>query len=617
MPLYENDRNAQNRIKVKKEWSDAVVFGTYNTINYITSRINEKLETSKKTVTVAFDGWYGVDWHLVIDRMQRAFSKTPVKLTFTNINSVFLSEERIAKYKKAFLSDDPSFGMVNTDGCIEDLMDQDAVQHLRSVLKNSGSDVRKRVHIVYGCGSAVPVLSDTYDIIFYFDTTKQSVLWKMWGGELFPFGADNPKQDYWWKEYYYCDFYLLNEQKHFALKQMDYYVQAVEVEELNIIPREAFDGILSTLVQYPTKNVKYAQPGPWGAYRFRDTRWDIPELSNNAWNAAVSPNELAVTIDIGREKMLKMPAENLMQYPKEFVGPYIHKTYPRLIPFYIWIDDGYFPEPQPAERTSMPIHNHPSTDYVKRHFREPMGRYETYYIAEAYEGANTWMGFKDDADLEEWERRCRESEKTGEPIENWKDFVANWETNVGDLFIIPPGTSHGHGGNQMVVEMDTVPSVAGTEYSFIGYNYLSHGWDDEKKSMTARPMNLQLEHYFDNEKWRRESWVKEHLRVRPGVVKWTKEYAIDRYDSLPEMPFEIERIHFLKKAQYSTEGRFLHMVVLTAGEKVRIQSKKNPEYGCDIEWLQGAAIPACFGDYEYINLDRGMCTIVLIRWKRG
>jgi len=337
MPLYENDRNAHNRIKVKKEWSDVVVFGTDDTIGEITARIGKKFQSSKKTVVVAFDGWYGVDWHSVIDHVKHAFSKTSLKPVFTNINSVFLPEERIAGYKKSFLSDDPSFGIVNSDGCIEDIMDKKAVQRLKTALKKSNDAGKEHVHIVYGCGSAVPALSDVYDMIFYFDTTKQSVLWKMWGGELVPFGMEEPNPDYWWKEYYYCDFYLLNEQKHFIFNKMDYWVQAIQIEELNIIPREAFDGILSTLVQYPTKNVKYAQPGPWGAYRFRDTRWDIPELSNNAWNAAVSPNELAVTIDIGREKMLKMPAENLMQYPKEFVGPYIHKTYPRLIPFYIYL----------------------------------------------------------------------------------------------------------------------------------------------------------------------------------------------------------------------------------------------------------------------------------------
>ena len=48
MPLYENDRNAQNRIKVKKEWKDAVVFGMDNTIEEIVAKINEKFKSSKR-----------------------------------------------------------------------------------------------------------------------------------------------------------------------------------------------------------------------------------------------------------------------------------------------------------------------------------------------------------------------------------------------------------------------------------------------------------------------------------------------------------------------------------------------------------------------------------------
>jgi len=219
--------------------------------------------------------------------------------------------------------------------------------------------------------------------------------------------------------------------------------------------------------------------------------------------------------------------------------------------------------------------------------------------------------------MEEWERLCRESEKSGKPFDNWKHFVANWETNVGDLFLIPPGTSHGHGGNQMVVEMDTVPSVAGTEYSFFGYDFCRHTWDDEKKSMTAKPMKMHIDHYFNNDKWRRASWVREKLRSKPRVVKWTPEYWIDRYDSLPEMPFEIERLHFYERAEYDTQGRFMHMVVLTVGERVMIRSMSEPEKTCEIEWFQGAAVPACFGTYEFVNMREGFCTIVLVRWKKG
>jgi hypothetical protein len=617
MPLYENDRNAVNRIEVKKEWSDAVYFSTEKTLEHITSLVREVISEKGRCITLAFEGWYGIEWKKIISLLQNTLQKAQIAADALSINTVFRSKPEIEEYKQPFISDDPSFGLVNHDGTILDLMDKNKLGELQKRLENTKKMNETSSLLIYGPGSAVPQLDPLYDLKFYFDTTKQSVLWKMWGGELAPFGVTEPIKNYWWKEYYYCDFYLLNEQKHFGFAHMDYYVQAIDADELNLVPRGAFDGILSTLATYPTKNVKYAQPGPWGGYRFKQTRWDIPGLSNNAWNALISPNELALYVDVGREQVLQMPAENLMQYPEQFVGPYIHKQFPRLIPFYIWLDDGYFPKPAPAERTSMPIHNHPSTGYVSRNFGESVGRYETYYIAEAFEGANTWMGFKDDADLEEWEWLCRESEKSGNAIENWKDFVANWETNVGDLFLIPPGTSHGHGGNQMVVEMDTVPSVAGTEYSFFGYDYVRPTWDDDKKSMTAKPMHMHINRYFDTEKWRRASWVREKLRVRPRVVRWTPEYWIDRYESLAEMPFEIERIHFMKRADYDTRGKFMHMVVLTVGERIMIRSKEQPKRCCEIEWFQGAAIPACYGEYEYISMGEGLCTVVLIRWKKG
>lgn len=619
MPLYENERNAENRIKIKKQWQDAVIFGTEGTTKKVIELIKEHNSKTKHTITIAFCGWYGVNFNAIVASMEKAFGQAGLKVEIQHVCTILKSKEDIEKYKRPFLTDDPSFGWVNDSGVIADIMDKDKLEGLKKKLQNTGKGKAEELAalIIYGSGSAVPELSDIYDLRFYFDTTKESVLWTMWDGNLVPFGTTETRKDYWWKEYYYCDFYLLNEQKHYGFKQMDYYVQAIEPDQLNLVPREAFDGILSTLVKYPTKNVKYAQPGAWGAYRYKDTRWDIPDLPCSAWNSLIAPNELSMIVDIGREKMLKMPAENLIQYPEEFVGPYMHKTYPRLIPFYIWMDDGYFPEPQSAERTSMPIHCHPSTEYNNRNFNEIMGRYETYYIAEAYEGANTWMGYKDDANLEQWQQKCRETDKTGTKIENWKDYINNWDTNIGDLFLIPPGTAHGHGGNQMVVEMDTVPSVAGTEYTFIAHNFAQPSWDSKTNTMTAKPMGTQLNRYFETDICRRRSWVKEHLRARPKVIKWTHDYWIDRYNSYSVMPFEIERISFFKKAEYDTKGKFMQMLCLTFGDRVVIRSKAHPERCSEVEWLQGVCIPACFGEYEIVNMKEGFCRLVLIRWKKG
>lgn len=597
MPLYESRANAENIIEVLPEIRDSLIIGHEAVLKYIAGLIERR---GKDPLRIAFDGWYNIDWPAIL----KGLNAEPIP-----VQTLFKPAGKIEEYKRAFTeTDDPGFGVVNTDGRISDLMLPDKIEHLRRDLKECTGAM-----IVYGAGSAIPELCDSYDLIFYFDKTRQPILWEMWDGKLVPFGWDKSKPDYGWKEYYYCDYYLLDRQKEFILPRMDFWVEGISFDTLKLLPRASYDAIMQTLVQYPVKEVPIFQPGPWGAYRYKDL-FDVPGLECNAWNELAGP-ELSMLVDIGREEMLNMPTMNLMQYSEKFLGEYLTETYPSLFPMDVWLDDGYFPEKTPAERTSMPIHNHPSTEYVKHHFKEPLGRYETYYIAEAYEGANAWMGHKDNADLEEWERLCRESSNLTE-IPNWKDFISNWESNVGDLYLIPPGTVHGHGGNQMVLEMDTCPSVAATEYSFFLYDFARNSWDDNTKTMTAKPCKMHLNHGFDNEKWVRESWVKENLRAKPKVIKWTKEYMIDRYSSDPRMPFEIERLHFGRRAEYDTEGKFMHIVTLTVGEKATIRSKTDPTKSAEIRKFQSALIPACFGEYEYVT-DSGTSTIVLMRWKRG
>ena len=617
MALYENMNNAENRIRVKTGWRDAVVVGTEPTIGAMIDLFRGQSQKKGAPVVVAFDGWYGVEWGEIVASIREAADRAGMKIQFQHINTVFKPIDYINQYKKTYVTDDPGFGYVNSGGHIQDLMDAAKVQNLKATMEgvrqqNSSSP---SAFAVFGSGAAISELNDAYDLKFYFDMTNQPTLWKMWDGGLIPFGHDAAEKGYHWKEFAYCDFYLLHRQKKYAFEQMDFYVEAIRPEDLKLVPREAYDGIIAAAVEYPIKQVKIYQPGPWGAYRYRDL-WEIPGLECNAWNELSGP-ELSFILELGQGKALNMPMPNLMQHAQKFVGPYINQTYPDLIPLQAWLDDGYFPTPTPPERTAMPIHNHPGSDYVKRHFNEPLGRYETYYIAEAYEGANTWMGYRDDVDLELWERKCRESDKSKTVIEDWKDFICNWPTNVGDLFLIPPGTTHGHGGNQMVLEMDTTPSVSGTEYSFFLYDFLRPSWDDRTKTMTGKPMKMHLEHGFDNEQWRREKWVQEHLRPRARIVKWTKEYSIDRYDSYGSMPFEIERFHFYKVAQNDTEGKFMHIVTLTFGDRVKIRSKTNPGLECEIDRFQAAMVPACFGAYEFINLKEGFCTVVQMRWKKG
>ncbi len=600
MPLYEYKKNAENLIRLPKNLEKNLICGNAEVLKSIAAEM-----ALAKNSLVLFDGWYGVNWDHLINQLKVELPE----VQFTDAASLFKTPENINEYRAQFLSDDPSFGWVNDKGILEDIMDDKKIGLFKQTVKSNN-----RTNILYGPGSAIQSLASGAAIIYYFDFTMQPLLWQMWSGKLVPFGFSTPDENYFWKSYYYNDFYLLLRQKKIVFGQMNFYVDYVDHLNPKLTDSTTYNYLIDELVKQPIKQVKIAQPGPWGAYRYKDL-WEIEGLECNAWNE-LAGIELSVLIDWGGESLINIPAQNFMQRPIQMVGEYINKTYPDLMPLQVWLDDGYFPKPVSFERSSMPIHNHPGTQYVNRHFNEPLGRYETYYIVESYKGSSTWMGFKEDADLEEWERLCRDSNNLKE-IPDWQDFICRWDTSVGDLFLIPPGTTHGHGGNQMILEMDTGPSVAGTEYSFFTFDFARNTWDDVKKEMTAPPLRMHLEHSFDNNKFIRESRVRNTHRARPLTIDGNGMFRKDQYSTIPEMPFHIERIFFEHHAENDTEGKYMQIVTLAEGKQITIRSKENPEYYTVIDRLQSCIIPAGFGKHEYINHDGSHALVVLIRLKKA
>ena len=92
---------------------------------------------------------------------------------------------------------------------------------------------------------------------------------------------------------------------------------------------------------------------------------------------------------------------------------------------------------------------------------------------------------------------------------------------------------------------------------------------------------------------------------------------MDRFATLPQMPFEIERIHFNSRAEYTTQGKYLQALTLTVGSRVTIRSRTDPARQTEIDRLQCALVPAGFGDYEIISAAPGPNTVVLWRLKQG
>lgn len=614
--IYELYDNAENAIQVSAETHDSVQIGNENVFAKICDVIIAHYDRNHCVCRLAFDGNYVVDWNRILSELTFAAQKRGIGITTHSINQAFLPYTEIQAYRKPFTNCDPSLGWENRDGCMQDIVSQPGMEALTALVMAEKCNDGPAASIVYRPGAGMKERMDFVDYTFYFDMPKSPIMWALWGGYLVPIGRDEPDPDYFWKDLYYVDFNLLDNQKWDVFTRMDFFVDAASADKLTLIPRQSYDEIITTLLRYPIKQIRTFMPGPFGGYRFKDL-WNVPGLDNSAWNSIASP-KLDILIGIGGNKKIRLPSVNLLQYGNRLVGDYWDREVPKWWPLLAAIDDGYFPDPStPLERTAMCQHNHPSTEYVRRNFNEQFGRYETYYILEAYENSATIMGFKEDADLEIWEKKCWEAAKNRELIPDWKDYVNIWPTATGDLFLIPPGTTHGHGGRQMVLEMDTNVNTTTCEYSFYMHDYGRHSWNEETKTMTGNKCALQPQHGFAVDKFLRANWVRDNLRARPVVQKWTKDYCFERYTSLPEMPFDIERFHFMKRAEYDTEGKFMQVATLSVGENVTIRSLEHPECFTTIDYLQAAVIPAYFGRYEMINNGEGQCTLVYIHMKQG
>ena len=328
MPLYEYYENAENKVRLREEQIKQVTIGTQKVCRQIA-------ELCKDGKRILIDGWYGVDFQHMIHEIAQSAQEQKIKVNFLDFNDCYLPVEKIEEYRKAYVGEDPSFGWVNSEGTLEDLLEEASVERF---LEQAEENTKEGMGtIIYGPGASVEKLSNKASYVLYADFTMQPMLWQMWDGELETFGRKLSKDGYSWKAYYYNDFYLLYRNKKQALKKIDFFIDAVKAKELKMMPEDVYQDMVDEVVKQPVKQVKILQPGPWGAYRYKDL-WKVDGLECNAWNE-LAGIELSILIDIGAEANINIPCQNLMQRPEQLVGPYATKEWPDLLPLQVWLEE--------------------------------------------------------------------------------------------------------------------------------------------------------------------------------------------------------------------------------------------------------------------------------------
>jgi len=262
---------------------------------------------------------------------------------------------------------------------------------------------------------------------------------------------------------------------------------------------------------------------------------------------------------------------------------------------------GYFPirfnwDDSYHSTGNMSIQCHSGSAYNKEHFNEFGRQDESYYVVVTGHDAKTFIGFRDDADIPQFFRDIEAADTEHKSVDYLK-YVSYEESRPGLQVMLPAGTIHSSGRNQVILE---IGSLTIGSYTYKMYDYLRLDFDGKQ-----RPIHTKLGELNVNQE-RRTSVIhdpesKDYIVQKPRLAAsgegW-EEYIVGEN---PQLYFSLRRLEFEKKCEQETRGIF-HVLTLVDGERIRIRSLARPERCYEAGFMDIVVVPADMGAYVIENL---------------
>ena len=215
------------------------------------------------------------------------------------------------------------------------------------------------------------------------------------------------------------------------------------------------------------------------------------------------------------------------------------------------------------------------------------------------QGAKTFLGFEHEESCEQFFELARKAEKSGELID-YEQYIHAVPSTPGTQVMIPAGTVHASGRNQVILE---IGSLTVGSYTYKLYDYQR----TDPQTGIRRPIHLKMGSEVIHGE-RTAEWVNANLVNHGGVVrqgKGWKEIIVGEHDLLY---FSLRNLIFDHQVSDDTEGYF-HVLSLVDGEKVRVSSVSDPSKCYIMNSMDIIVIPANLGAYTIENLGVGTVTV--------
>ena len=598
-PFPFDDPRPVNRPELSEKTVKSIISGgNQNVVKKFVATLADR--AAKEGVVVALDGYTTANWTVFVNLIARECSLLGLGFEAIDANAATLKsgKEIDAIIDPLLIWDtkiDPTllYGKVYKGG-YQGLMDEARTEAFKKAVPASRQ--AGKISVVYGYGSLIPELRELYDVKVFFDLTPMKSMLRIRRGEYSNLGKERPGIiNRTIRRCYYCDFECAVRNRHELWENNvpDWYVLDNDPQNLQLMPFGTFSDICAQLVKYPFRAKPCYLEGVWGGSYMKKLRNLPEEMRNAAWVFDFIPMEVSVVVEAGDEKLDINYCSFVHKEGVNLMGEDCVKKFEGYFPIRFNWDDSYH------STGNMSIQCHSGGEYNVKNYNEFGRQDESYYVVVTGHNAKTFIGFRDDADIPQFFRDIEAADTEHKPCDYMK-YVSYEESKPGLQVMLPAGTIHSSGRNQVILE---IGSLTIGSYTYKMYDYLRLDFDGKQRPIHTRlgEENVRQDRRYsvihDPES---PEYIVQKPRLAASGEGW-EEYILGEN---PQVYFSLRRLEFEKKCEQDTGGKLFHVLTLVDGDAVRVRSVRHPERYFDLQFMDIVCVPADMGRYVIENLGR-------------
>jgi len=519
---------------------------------------------------VIIDGYSGVAWKEVQQCLQAVLEQQGCKVNWLDMCNLMKSAAAIQQMVEPFLG---TTGSVWGTKCTHRLEDFFCMDQVVSCKPNEQYDI----NIAFGTGAAL-LLWDAP--VIYLDVPKNEIQYRMRAGSITNLGCEEPaRPSDMYKRFYFVDWPVLNEHKKSIINSLAIVADTQWEGTLSWMPAADFKKGLEQISTNAFRVRPWFEAGAWGGQWLKERIGLNPDEVNYAWSFELIVPENGLVFESGGT-LLEVSFDFLLFAAHQSVlGKHAAKfgyEFPIRFDFLDTWDGG-----------NLSIQCHPSLPYIREQFGETITQDETYYILDCKEDATVYLGFQDNIDQATF-REALENSKQNNQAVDIETFVQCHKAQKHELYLIPNGTVHSAGKNNLVLEISATPYI----FTFKMYDWL-------RLDLNGEPRAINIEHAFNNLRFERKgSYVKEKLISHPVTIDKGKDYELVHLPTHAEHFYDVHRIEF--DQQYTVQtNNVCHVLMLVEGSSVTVKTINGNTN--TFHYAETFVIPAAAGEYTLIN----------------